>query len=241
MSFNLLAVRELGAADDPLYPTPGDQTDSVQLRADDGQVSPPLLVSELIVREIPPGDGPKRVLRLHDITAAVRTTETRLTVACSKYDKGGGWAPWTPSGIPLALAANAVSKARASKRRAGRMLVGQVPYKGLLSIGYKPRSTPLGRDQLRLGTMDPTVQTFRGLLLDLTLPRDHSGAEVARTIAGHVASRRLDGGEALDDGLREHLSTLREPAPLPAQPKQFASYFLISLSHAQLRSAFQEG
>ncbi|MGA8744883.1 MAG: hypothetical protein WB507_03350 [Solirubrobacterales bacterium] len=242
MSFNLLAVRELGAHPDPLYPDPAEQADSIELGEGDGQASAPLLVNELVVHEIPPGGLPKRLLRLPDITAALRTTDKRITVACSKYDKGGGWAPWTPGAIPVALAANAVSKARASKRRVGKMLVGEVPYQGLVSVGFKPRSTPLGRDQLRFGSFDPTIKTFRGLLLDVSLPRDHAGADIARLIVAHAATRRLlSGDDALDDKAREHLRSLQTPAPLQGQPKEFASYFIIPADDAKLRAAYQKG
>lgn len=241
MSFNLLAVRETDTAEDPLYPAPGEQADSVELREDDGQPSPPFVASELIVREIQPGGDPKRLLRLHDLKAAVTTTDSRIVVACSKYEKGGGWTPWTAAAIPVALAANAVSKTRASRRRQGKMLVGQVPYKWLLSVGFRARTTPMGHDRLRLGTVDPTLQTFRGLLLDLTLPRQRSGAELARRITALAATRRLASGEDLGDNLREHLDGLRDPATLPAQPKQFASYFLIDTKDAAMTAAFQKG
>jgi hypothetical protein len=239
MSFNILAVREVGSAEDPLYPAPGEQADSVQLRAEDGQPSPPLLISELTVREIPLGSNPKRLLRVRDISAKVWTTDWRIVLACSKYDKGGGWRSWSVGAIPVTLAANTVSKVRASRRRAGKMLVGQVPYKSLVSIGHRPRSTPIGHDQLRLGTVDPTLQTFRGLLLDLALPRQHSGVEVARQIAGFAAGRRLDSGEDLDEDWREHLSGLRQPAPLQTQAKQFTSYFLGNPSDRTMMAAFQ--
>jgi len=241
MTYNILGVRDGDAAEDALYPAPGQQADSVELRKDDGQPLPPLKVSELVVREIPPGGNPKRLLRLQDLTAAVRTTDWRITVACSKYDKGGGWSPWTLGAVPVALAANAVSKARASRRRQGKMLVGQVPYRSLVSVGYKPRSTPIGHDQLRLGTFDPTVKAFRGLLLDLSLPRGQSGADVARGIAAFAAGRRLDSGERLDETIRKHLTKLRNPAPVQPVPKQFASYFLIGIDHAPMMAAFQKG
>jgi hypothetical protein len=241
MSFNLLAVRELGAHPDPLYPDPAEQADSVELREGDGQASAPLMVNELVVHEIAPGGLPKRLLRLSDITASLRTTDKRIIVACSKYDKGGGWAPWTPGAIPMALAANAVSKARASKRRQDKMLVGQVPYQGLVSVGFKPRSSPLGRDQLRFGSFDPTLKTFRGLLLDVSLPRAHAGADLARLIAAHAATCRLTSGDDLDDKAREHLRSLQAPAPLQGQPKEFVSYFIMPADDPKLRAAYQKG
>jgi len=239
MSFNLLAVREVGAAEDQLYPAPGEEADSVQLRGDDGHPSLPLAVSDITIREILPGASPKRVLRVRDISAKLRTTDWRIVLACSKYDKGGGWRSWSAAAIPVTLAANTVSKVRASRRRAGKMLVGQVPYSLLVSVGCKPRSTPLGHDVLRFGTVDPTLGTFRGLLLDVELPRQQSATEVARRITGLVAGRRLDSGEVLDDGMRQQLSGLRQPGPLLAPPKEFTSYFLGNPSDAIVVAAFQ--
>lgn len=240
MSFNILAVREVGAAEDLLYPAPGEHADSVQLRADDGRSSPPLLVSELTVQEILPGGNPKRLLRVRDITAKVCTTDSRIVMACSKYDTGGGWKSWSLGAIPVTLAANTVSKVRASRRRVGKMLVGQVPYKLLLSVGYKPRGTPLGHDQLRIGTLDPTIKTFRGLTLDVTLPRQASAADIAQNIAARAAAYRLDSGDE-DGASRERLTALRSPAPLQPVPRQFVSYFLVQSDELPVVAAFQKG
>lgn len=239
MSFNLLAVREVGADEDQFYPAPGEQADSVRLRADDGEPSAPLPVNDITIREILPGVSPTRVLRVRDISAKLWTTDSRIVLACSRYDKGGGWRSWSAAAIPVTLAANTVSKVRASRRRAGKMLVGHVPYRSLTSVGCKPRSTPLGHDVLRFGTVDPTLGTFRGLLLDVELPRQHSATEVARQITEFVAGRRLDSGEDLDDGAREQLTGLRQPGPLPATPKEFTSYFLGNPGDAVVATAFQ--
>lgn len=240
MSFNLLAVREVGAGVDPLYPTPGSLPDSVEREPQDGEPSDGLRVDEMNLRVVPAGQLPQRLLRIKDMTAVVRTTDARITIACSKYDRGGGFRPWTLGAIPVAVAANAVSKARAKSRRQGRMLVGHIPYKWLLSVGYKPRTIPAGHDRLRLGTVDPTQTTFRGLILDLTLPRNQSGADLARRIVAHAAARRLDSGEALVDGLRPHLETLREPSSLRAQPKAFTNYFLIDNPNQATRTAYSK-
>lgn len=241
MSFNLLAIRELNAPADPLYPSPAEQPDTVELTEADGQPSAPFKVGEMNLRVVAQGQQPQRLLRVKDMTAVVRTTDARITVACSKYDKGGGWAPWTAGAVPVALAANAVSKARAKSRRQGKMLVGHIPYKWLLSVGYKPSAIPAGHDRLRLGTVDPTERPYRGLILDLTLPRNQSGADIARAIVAHAATRRLDSREALEDGLRPHLESLRKPSSLPAQPKAFASYFLIDNPSQAIRTAYTEG
>jgi hypothetical protein len=226
MSFDLLAVREVGAPDDPLYPTPGEQTDCVQASQDDGEIWPSIEVSELVLHAIRPGGKPTRLLQLRGVRAALTISESRVGVACSRYEKGGGWRAFGPGAIPVVLAANAVSKARASRRRQGKMLVGHVPYARLLSVGFKPH-TMLSRGQLRLGTFDPTLDSFRGLTLDLALPWSESGSELAQDIASLAAGYRLKRSDGLDDSLRAQLVRLQEPAALEPIPGHFTSYFLI--------------
>ena len=136
MTYNILGVRDNDAGDDQFYPIPGEQKDSVQRAEHDGEVWGPITVGELAVHEVRSGGGPQRLLRIEDIKAAVRITDSRVTVACSKFAKGGGWTGFGAGGIAVALTANAVSKARASRRRQGKMLVGQVAYPWLLSIGF---------------------------------------------------------------------------------------------------------
>lgn len=242
MSFNILAVREADAAADPAYPTPGEQPDSVELTELDGRPESPVTASELVVQEIQPGGSPKRVLRLHDIKAKLVVTQSRVTVACSKYEKGGGRVGFGAAGLAVATTANVVSKARASKRRQGKMLVGHLPYHRLISVGYKPRSLPIGHDQLRLGTMDPTQTSFRGLLLDIALPRQYPAADIARRIAGLAAAYQLDHRAAdLDHAQLELMAKLKDAPPLQPIPKQFASYFLIDDTRAaDVATAFRK-
>lgn len=226
-NFNILAVLDGDAVADPLYPTPGEQPDSVEPVAQDGQCLPPITAGELVVREVLPGGNTKRLVRVHDIKAKVVVSQARVTVACSKYDKGGGWKPWTLAAIPVAVTANAVSKVRASRRRHGKMLVGHLRYQDLLSVGYKARSTALGHDQLRLGMKDPTARSFRGLALDITLPRQQSGSELAQRIAGLAATHRLNNSsDALSGSDRERLGKLQKPSPLQSVPKRFVSYLI---------------
>jgi hypothetical protein len=238
-TFHLLAARDVGAAEDRFYPAPGGQPDSVVRHPEDGQSMPPMVAKGLIVREIPPGGSPQRLAWFKDITAAIGITESRLTVACSKYLKGGGWVPWTPAAIPLALTANVLSKRKVAQRRQGKMLVGHIRYPLLVSVGIRSPTMSIGYEQLRLGTIDPTQQDFRGLILDISLPGNYSGAVVAQHIASHAARYRLGSGEELTDVVREHLEQLRDPKPLQPVPKQFASYFFTDTSHSDMAAAFE--
>jgi hypothetical protein len=241
-TFHLLAARELGTPADQLYPAPGEQPDTVQPIAEDGQSLPPVITKGLIVREIPPGGRPQRLAWFKDAKAAIGITESRLTVACSKYETGGGAVPWTPAAIPLALTLNVLSKRKASQQRQGKMLVGQVHYPLLLSVGIMPPVSSIrGHQQLRIGTIDPTQSGFRGLILDVGLPGTTQAQKVAREIVSRAASYRLASGEELTSELREQLEQLREPAPLQAVPRRFSSYFLVDTGDSGMEGAFEGG
>lgn len=240
MAYNILSVRGADAPDDPLYPQPGSAPDSVLPHKDDGRTLPPITTTELEVNEIPSGGRPRRVVRVRDIKAVVLVSECRVTVACSKFDKGGGWTPWTIGALPVALTANVISKRRAAGRRKGKMLVGHVPYRWVLSIGAQPSGTAIGRDCLRIGTVDRSVKSFRGLTLDITLPRGQSAVELAAQIAPVVASYQLEQEDStLDAADRKRLEALRTPPPLQPSAKEFASYFFIDTSASDIAAAYQ--
>ena len=235
MSFNILAVHEAGSDDNPLYPVPDEAADRVEREEQDGEGLPPFVTGELRVYEIPSGGTPKRVLRVEKVKAAVTVNRSRVTVACSKYEKGGGWTPWSLGAVPVALTANAVSKVRASRRRRGKMLVGHVRYPWLLSVGLRASSTSLGHDTLRLGTVDQTLGSFRGLTLDISLPRQCSGVELAQRIARLAADYRLSNeGQELDDAMRERLTKLKDAPLLQPMPRKFASYFFVDTSRSDI-------
>jgi len=227
MSFNLLAIRETGMPPDPLYPTPWLEPDSVELDERDGECLPPFTASALGVIEVLPGGSAKPIVQLRKLKVTVRATEARMIVACSKYEKGGGWMGFGLGGLSVALAANAVSKARAAQRRAGKMLVGHVPYPWLTGVGYQPGSWP-GHDQVRLNLRDPTTPG-RALFLDIALPREHSGANVAQRLAGLAATYRLahEAGQ-LDDATCALLANLQAPAALAPVPNKFVGYVLVN-------------
>lgn len=239
MSYDILAVRDVDAPADARYPTPGELPDSVALDRADEPTGRAIVVPELAVSEVPPGGLPRRLLRVRDVKATVLPTASRLVVACSKYEKGGGWTPWTPAALPVTLAANAISKRAAAKRRSGKMLVGHVPYPWMLSVGVRPRETRIGRDCLRIGTVDHSQQTYRGLLLDITLPRQEDAAALACELAVKVARYRLaHQDDELDEADRERLEGLRQPPPLQLEPKQFSSYFFVDTTQSDIATAY---
>ena len=228
MAFVILAVRDGEAPDDPLYPTPGEVADDVDVLPDDGNWLDPLKAVELNVSELR-SDGPKQLLRVNKMKAAVHISEHRVVVACSKYEKGGGIFVFGGGvgSLLIEAAANGVSKVNAARRRRGKMLVGHVPYAQLMSVGFRPPSGVMQRDQLRLSMYDPTESNFRGLTLDMVLSGNSQSASfLAQQIACWAASAKLR--EGISDAERAVLQPLvEEPEPLVPQAKAFSAYSLV--------------
>jgi hypothetical protein len=227
VAFVILAVRDGEAPDDPLYPTPGEEANDVETLPEDGNWLDPLTAIELNVAEVGEG-GPKRLLHLNKMKAAVLVSEQRVAVACSKYEKGGGYVPFGGVGsLAVAGVANAASKVKAARRRRGKMLVGHVPYAHLMSVGFRPPSGVMQREQLRLSMYDPTESDYRALMLDITLSGNRQSASfLAQQIACWAASAKLR--EDTSDTERAILQPLlEEPEPLVPQAKAFSSYSLV--------------
>lgn len=223
--FSILAVKD-GAWEDPLYPMPGEQPDTVELAPADGQTVERLTATEMTVLELTSGSA-RRLLHVEKMKAVVFITDARVAVACSKFDKGGGWTPWSISAIPVAIAANTASKIKASRRRRGKMLVGHMPYAQLRAVGFRKTGMVRAREQLRVAVNDPTVEGVRGLALDLTLSGRQSASAISRAVISRAARHRLDESQDLDEAARKHLEGLLEPGPLPpASGKNFAMYQL---------------
>ena len=109
-----------------ILPVPGPQANAIVLEARDGQN-----IQTLTARSAELTHNGRTVFRVRDVRIDVYITDTRVALACSKYDKGGGWIG-SPTGMILL---NTVSKTRAALRRRGKMMVGQVRYPWVQRVG----------------------------------------------------------------------------------------------------------
>lgn len=184
MSWSMLTVRENeDDGDGVLYPLPTLDVNGILLDGDDGECAPLITATTVHLQERgQQGRKNATLLKAAEIKASINITDARVAIACTKYDKGGGWI-----GGPTALAANAVSKARAAVRRRGKSLVGHIRYPWLWSVGYIEKTGWLSDEQLRLVAIDKTGSEKRILLLDLTLPKSTSAEKVAREIVQRAA------------------------------------------------------
>ena len=229
MSFNVMAVRTGEAEDGRMYPVLGDERSLVELEPSDGDQNTTVVATSISVRHLD-GSNLRAILNLTDIKAEVTITDARIIVACEKYTKGGGWIGFGGAGIAVALAANAVSKARAAHRRKGKVLVGHVRYPWLRTVGFSAKTGWGTNESLRIGLADGTK---RSLYLDLRLPRDIEAAAVAQAIARRTADYRLRfETDGMSDEHQAGYRDLSQAQRLSAVPKKFVFYTMPTFRYA---------
>jgi len=194
MAFSVLAIRTGEEPRDHHYPDPGYALNTVELTGAD--TSPRTYSATGITINEFRGGTFREAVRVSDIDLNVFVTGSRIAVACSKYDKGGGWVGWGVAGFAIAVTANAVSKARAARRRRGRMLVGHVRYEWLETIVAKDRTGMFGRNSLRLLFSDPLLGVNL-MCVDLQLGKHEPASALASDIAARARRHRIGTGRSV--------------------------------------------
>ena len=199
MRYTICTVRPSAprSADDGLlFPVPGAPADSVGLEPRDGTNIRQLYAREIAVS---PGAAGLPIIRADDVRARVYVTDCRVAVACTNYDKGGGWI-----GGPIALTLNLASRVRAARRRRGTTLVGHVRYPWVRGVYARHGGRWRGSELLRL-----VVEGDSDVLhLDLVLPRGADATAIAADVIRRAAQFRLDHDEHATDDQRAELEGL---------------------------------
>lgn len=186
-----------------LAPVPSDAgPDSVHPEPLDGSQPLSLHCTSVTLRIA--GDK-KPIVQLRDIRGKVTLTEGRMTFACSKYDKGGGW-----FGGFTAVALNAGSKALAARRRRGKMLVAHLRYPWINAVYAKNKSGFLSSEQLRVVFVNDGAR----MQLDLELPKEVDSAAVATELIRRTATFRLRHDPEMTSEESQELQALEALAPL---------------------------
>jgi hypothetical protein len=181
-----------------IFPVPGAQKNTVAFESRDGDSIQSLTANALEFKV-----GNRTMLRVRKVRIDFFITDARLAVACSKYDKGGGWV----GGATTMVVFNAASKARAKLRSRGKMLAGQVRYPWLRWVASTPKTGFTSEETLILqcGAENGTPMT-----LTLTLPKNIEASRVAAEIADRTARYRLSSEELDADsraGIEAHLGS----------------------------------
>jgi hypothetical protein len=240
VSFNVLTIRSgLDTGDDALYPTVSDASGpaNITLDARDGQHVMQVVATSVRVLEVGPA-GLKTVVKLEEVKIDVYVTDSRLALACQKYDKGGGWVGFGAGGVLVAVTANAVSKARAAGRSRGKVLVGHVRYPWLKSVGASSKSGFASSEAIRLEYSENHSGGPVCKLVDLTLPKNIDATLVAREITRRAAAYRLANYPGMPAEEKAKFASLSEEPPrLAPPPKKFAFVQMPTYYHANTATA----
>lgn len=149
-------------------------------------------------------------------------TDSRLVMYCEKFDKGGGWVGLGIGGVAVAVAANAVSKARAASRRKGKMLVGQVRYSWINTIRATPKVDLRTSDYVLISMNASPSAENRFIMLELIMPKGMSALDFAHHLAQRTARYRLTHNPQMPPEERDAFAELSQTLPRqPATPSSF--------------------
>lgn len=239
MSFNVLSIRTGDEVDDgALYPLVSDvsQVGLIALDGYDGVSVTTVVATAVRIMEI--GETTKTLMRLRDVKIDVYITDSRVAMACEKYDKGGGWVGFGGAGVLVAVTANAVSKARAASRSRGKVLVGHVRYPWVKAVGATAKTGFTSNEAIRVEFTEKRAGATVRKLVELTLPKNIDATLVAQEIARRVAAFRLASQPETNQETQARFAALRDPAQLRPDPGRFAFYQMPTFFHVSAATAF---
>ncbi len=202
-----------------ILPVPGPNSDTVLLEERDGPN-----ISQFSARAVRLDLNGSLVAKASDIKVGVFITDARVALACSRYQKGGGWY----GGLTAMVLFNAVSKARAAYKRRGKMLVGQVRYPWIQQVGSTSKAGFGSEERLVLDARGADGGNYR---LTLVLPKSIDGALVAASVANRAAAYRLACDPSIDPAAAERLRQLVATGPLPSAGKNTIAFHQFPLPH----------
>jgi hypothetical protein len=221
MTYPILVVMGLDETPNPLYPSPGDEPNTVKLLPDDGQT---IRVFCNALRSLRSVNGHDETMgELAGCEASLFITEKRVAVACSKYDKGGRLRGYGAGGLAVAGLANVASMALAAHRRRGQMLVGHVQFEWLAAGVAWDRKGRGSANQIRLLMRDPTAD---GLVkLNIQLDKRNMASPYLEQIMSRAAHFQAGLAQSLE--LKEKLEAYALSPERTVNAKTNATSFLL--------------
>jgi hypothetical protein len=176
MPQQIVAIREIGDNDSP-YWAPASENGS-ELLLEPGEVLLAKGLSQVASK------GSKSWTLPFSTTVVL--TDRRLAFMTLDFDKGGGWTGFGLAGAAVAEGANAVSKHRAEKRSAGKVLIGHLRHEWVTDLGFRHQKKLIGQNFY----VDITYATAMGSA-QIGLTGDTKISSVANAYAKACAEAQL--------------------------------------------------
>jgi hypothetical protein len=189
-----------------LLPLPGQVANSIVFEDRDGSGIETFRASAFVYSE-----NKFTAAKAAKLNMAVFVTESRVALACTRYDKGGGWTG-VGGGAILAIPLNAASMAKAAYQRHGKCLVGQVRYQSLAAVGSGHRPGLFSARQYLALVWKPTSNDR--CQLQLTIDPGVDVSALAAEIARRAVKYALEVDPKLTDDKRAKIEPLLRAEPL---------------------------
>jgi hypothetical protein len=191
-----------------IVPLPGQERNSVVFEERDGSN-----ITEFTAKSVELVVAGKRVFRFGELKMTAFVTNARLAFACSKFNDSERLlrpGEWPEQLLKVGM------KTFAAVRRHKRMLVGQVRYPWIASVGGTDNVGWSGKRRLQImGGLNED----RPVELVLELPKDVNATQVAAEIARRAAAYRLASETDLTDEQRTALTALAAAAAQTSEEK----------------------
>jgi len=219
-----------------MLPIPAPERDTIMLEPRDGND-----IRWLVAHAVRLERNGTTVFRCSKVRINVLVTGARVALACSKYDKGGGWIG-SPSAV---IVLNAASKGLAAVRRHGKMMVGHARYPWVSAVGSTARQ---GVGSIERLVLDGKTNRTTSVRLTLEVRKGDDSASVAAEVARCVAGYRLSSETNLSEDERNTFAALTNVRPLPSGAKNIIQfhrmptfYFVNQHSARMVSSALASG
>lgn len=130
--YQAIIIQQIGDQEQPYaYATSDSNGNTIEDKFDHGMSHSAIANGIIVYRK---GQNDARfveTLRDTEVEVTMTVTDCRIIYRCDHYDKGGKW-----SGGLSAVALNAIERARANKRSAGKVLLGHIRYEWISEISY---------------------------------------------------------------------------------------------------------
>ena len=160
---------------------------------------------------------------------SVFVTDSRVVIACEKYNKGNG-GRWV--GGLTAIAANAITRGVEGRLRRGKILVGHVRYEWLAMLAYYRKVSWLTEEKLVLLYVDTQKTKWRVII---TFKKQVNAADVANDIlrrACYYRTRMLDEIDEKEAAFYDRFLNRGELIPQSEKPDGASSIAMPTYYHA---------
>lgn len=195
-----------------------DAADDIMREAHDGERVESEELNGFAIRTS--GETSTTMVEAEKIHGRLLITDSRVAVACSKFDKSGNWT--SVGGL--------AGKAMAAHRSKGKMMVSHVRYPWLAGV-YARNRDGFGTSEMVRLVVDLSSVAQARVFVNLYLPKQSNAMGVATEIIRRAASFRLENEPDLDSAERaEYRDQLLECQELPQLEYQRKSNKLSGVS-----------